>query len=240
MTNNCFEGFFTTFHANAVRISEALSTALNTTHSENLKPRPVLDVTNGFARRLLAPARTRKLVAEDSVQDSRLPKSIFFVLAILAAIYFWPNYAQLPDVVASHFNARGVANGWQSKTMFFGFFVGAVALATFVAFGIPAIISKIPKELINLPNKDYWLAPERRNETLAILSTSFAWFGCGVLLVVTTAVNYAIGRNLHPQAQLDIPVLFYVLVGFLVFTILWSIRMITRFARVPPDRFPQK
>jgi uncharacterized membrane protein len=172
--------------------------------------------------------------------DSRLPKMLFVLLAVLAAIYFWSNYAQLPDVVASHFNARGVANGWQSKSGFLAFFLGAVTLASFVAFGVPAVLSKIPKELINLPNKDYWLAPERQAETLALLGNSFAWFGCGILLVVTTAVNYAIGRNLHPQAQLDPPVLLYVLGGFFVFTILWSIRMIMRFSRIPRDHFASK
>jgi hypothetical protein len=63
---------------------------------------------------------------------------------------------------------------------------------------------------------------------------------CTVLLVVNSAVNYAIGRNLHPEAQLDPPVLVYVLGGFLVFTILWSIRLLTHFARIPHDGFAPK
>ncbi len=197
-------------------------------------------MTNRDSCCLLAPKTARKLVAEDPVQDSRLPKSIFVVLAILAAIYFWSNYAQLPDVVASHFNARGVANGWQTKSAFFAFFVGAVALASLVGFGIPSIISKMPMDLINLPHKEYWLAPERRTATLASLDSSFAWFGCAVLLVITTAVNYAIGRNLHPDAHLDPPVLVYVFGGFFVFTILWSIRLLTHFARIPRDSFAPK
>jgi hypothetical protein len=174
------------------------------------------------------------------MKDSRLPKSSFAALAILAAIYFWSNYARLPDVVASHFNARGVPNGWQTKSMFFTFFLGAVGIAWLVGFGVPGLISKMPTALINLPHKEYWLAPERRAETLAFLNRSFAWFGCTVLLVVTTAVNYAIGRNLHPEAQLDPPVLVYVLGGFLVFTILWSIRLLTHFAHIPRDGFAPK
>ncbi|MGC2830973.1 MAG: DUF1648 domain-containing protein [Candidatus Acidiferrum sp.] len=174
------------------------------------------------------------------MQDSKLPRTIFIVLAVFAAIYFWSNYAQLPDIVASHFNARGVANGWQPKSVFFAFFAGAVAIAAFLTFGVPAIFSKMPSSMINLPHKEYWLAPERRAETLARLNGSFAWFGCAVLVVVTTAVNYAIGQNLHPQAQLDPQVLVYVLLGFLVFTILWSIRMLTHFARVPRDDFASK
>jgi uncharacterized membrane protein len=166
--------------------------------------------------------------------DSRLPKVVFVVIAIIAAIYFWSNYSQLPEIVASHFNARGVANGWQSKSTFLTGLAGVVALAAMLTFGVPVFISKMPAGLINLPHKEYWLALERRDATMAVLGGSFAWFGCGVLVVVTSAVNYAIGQNLHP-AQLDIPVFFYVLAGFFIFTLVWSIRMLTHFARVPPQ-----
>lgn len=172
--------------------------------------------------------------------DSRLPRFLFVLLGVFAAIYFGSNYARLPDVVASHFNASGVANGWQSKTMFFAFFVGAIALASMVAFGVPRIISKMPVDLINLPNKGYWLAPERQAETLAFLDRSFAWFGCAALLLVTAAVDYAIGRNLHPRAELDPPVFFYVFGGFVLFTVLWSIRLLTHFSSIPRDSFSPK
>jgi uncharacterized membrane protein len=174
------------------------------------------------------------------MQDSRLPKTIFVVAAALAAIYFWSNYAQLPDVVASHFNARGVANGWQPKSVFFAFFAGAVGIGAFLTFGVPAIFSRMPIAMINLPNKEYWLAPERRAETQAFLYYYFAWFGCAVLLVVTTAVNYAIEQNLHPGEPLGTFLLLAVLAGFFVFAIASSIRMITRFSRTPPDGFTRE
>ena len=166
--------------------------------------------------------------------DSRPPKLLFVLLASFAAIYFWSIYNQLPDVVASHFDARGVANGWQTKSLFFEFFVGAVAIAAFLTFGIPAIFSRLPPQLINLPHKEYWLAPERRAETLARMNRTFAWFGCAVLVVVTTAVNYAIGQNLHPQGPAGTFLLLGVLLGFLVFAITSSVRMLTHFSRVPP------
>ena len=166
--------------------------------------------------------------------DSRLPKIVFICIATVAAIYFWSNYSQLPEIVASHFNARGVANGWQTKPIFLTFFAGAIALASFLTFGVPFLVSKMPAELINLPHKEYWLAPERRTETMELLSGSFAWFGCGVLVVVTTAVNYAVGRNLHPEAQqLDPSAIAYVVAGFVVFALGGSIWMLLHFARVP-------
>jgi uncharacterized membrane protein len=69
--------------------------------------------------------------------DSRLPKSAFVVLAAAAAIHFFYLYAQLPEVVASHFDAHGEVNGWQTKPIFFSFFVGAIVVAGSLALAFP-------------------------------------------------------------------------------------------------------
>jgi uncharacterized membrane protein len=167
--------------------------------------------------------------------DSRLPKLLFVGLAAYAAIHFSSYYPQLPDAVASHFNARGVANGWQVKSAFFSVFVGVSVLAAVVGFGIPRLIMALPTELINLPNKRYWLAPEHRAESLQFLSAFFAWFGCAVFLVLILTFDYAIQSNLHPDHRPDVSRLWYTLAGFVVFILVWMMRMLTRFLRVPGD-----
>ena len=174
-----------------------------------------------------------------------LPKLVFVLLAVGAAIYFSPYYAQLPEVVASHFNARGVANGWQTKHAFFAVFVGVSVLAAVIGFGIPRIISAMPRQLINLPNKQYWLAPERLAETQAFLNTYFAWFGCAVFAVIILTFDYAIKSNLHPENQPDISRMWYILAGFLAFVAIWIVRLLARFLRTPRKiqeltRIPEK
>jgi uncharacterized membrane protein len=169
------------------------------------------------------------------MQDARLPKLIFAVLAVGAAIYFSTYYAQMPDVVASHFNGRGVPNRWQTKSAFFGLFTGMSVLAAVLGFGIPRIIASVPPRLINLPNKQYWLAPEHQAETMAFLKAYFAWFGCAFFLIMILTFDYAIQSNLHPEHRPDVSRMWYILAGFLVFMVVWLGRMFVRFGRQPQD-----
>ena len=165
------------------------------------------------------------------MQDTRLPRLLFVALAVGAAIYFSAYYAQLADVVASPFNARGVPNGWQTKSAFFEVFVGVGILAAVIGFVIPRIVAAMPPQLINLPNKRYWLAPEHLAETMEFLGIYFAWFGCAVLLIMILTFDYAIQSNLHPDNRPDVSRMWYILVGFLLFVIVWIIRMFVRFGR---------
>jgi uncharacterized membrane protein len=169
------------------------------------------------------------------MQKSSSPKLVFVLLAVAAAIYFRSYYAQLPEVVASHFNARGAANGWQTKSAFFGFLVGVSVLAAVVGFGIPRIITALPQELINLPNKKYWLAPERRAETMNFLSAYFAWFGCALFAVIVITFDFALQANLHPERRPGSTPMWFVLAGFLAFAILGTVRMFKRFCPPPRD-----
>jgi uncharacterized membrane protein len=167
--------------------------------------------------------------------DSRLPKFLFVVIALYAAIHFSHSYSQLPDVVASHFDGRGVANGWQTKSAFFTVLVGVSVLAAVVGFGIPLIIAALPPRLINLPNKAYWLAPDHLAESMEFLNNHFAWFGCAVFVVIIFAFDFAVRSNLHRDTQPDVSRVWYILGGFLLFVVVWIARMFARFGRPPRD-----
>jgi uncharacterized membrane protein len=169
------------------------------------------------------------------MQKSSLPKLVFVLLAVGAAIYLSSLYAQLPEVVASHFNARGVPNGWQTKSAFFSVLIGVSVLAAVVGFGIPRLIMLLPAEYINLPNKGYWLAPERRAVTMGFLNGYFAWFGCALFAVILVTINFAVQANLHPDRRPEATPMLFVLAGFLVFAIVGTVRIFKRFGPPPQD-----
>ena len=167
--------------------------------------------------------------------ESRLPKIVFIVMAALGLLNFYAHYGRLPHIVASHFNARGEPNGWESKDVFFAIFAGAIGIAAVLTFVIPWLTKILPNSLINLPHKEQWLSPERRASTLEFMGAWFAWFGCAVLLVILLAFNYALLSNIDPAHRPSSAGFLFILIGFGVFTVVWMIRFLKRFARAPQD-----
>src|SRR5579864_538570 len=103
------------------------------------------------------------------MSNTRLPSSIFLVFVLVGAMQYLYYAPRLPEIVASHFGISGVANGWQTKTAFFGIEVAMILLATVISFGVPRLIEAMPVSLINLPNKEFWLGSERREDTLSYI-----------------------------------------------------------------------
>src|SRR5205807_2275872 len=100
-----------------------------------------------------------------------------------------------------------------------------------IGLAIPKMIAVLPPQRINLPNKNYWLAPERLAETTAFLNAHFAWFTCALFLFNVLVFDYAIQINLHPQNPPSPARFWYILAAFLVFVIVWTIPMLAKFLR---------
>jgi len=154
---------------------------------------------------------------------------MLLVAAVVQSAHYYPILA---DRLASHFDAGGTPNGWQSKQAFFGFYIGGVLVSAFIAFGIPRLIAVLPNQLVNLPNKEYWLAPQRREETSAYLDDFFAWFGSATLFIELSVFELSIRANLSATGRLA-PVVWVLFGGYLLFVLVWVLRLVGHFARIP-------
>ncbi len=106
-----------------------------------------------------------------------------------------------------------------------------IVLAGVVGFLVPWAASRSSNARINLPNKGYWLAPERRTETMAILGRYLAWYACGLLLFEVLLMELVIQANLGGEARLANGPFVVLMVSFFVFTLSWVGRMIRRFLK---------
>ncbi len=73
---------------------------------------------------------------------------------------------QFPERVASHFNGAGVADGFMSRSSFGVLMVVLNLGVPLFIFSIAQVLRFLPDSLINMPNRDYWLAEERRLDSL--------------------------------------------------------------------------
>ncbi len=162
----------------------------------------------------------------------KLAVLVFLALRAVVAVQVAYYAPLLPDTVASHFNGAGQPDGWMSKTAFLGVYLFIVATSAGIFFAIGALVKRVPDRWINLPRKDHWLAPERREETLEFLSVQMLWFGNVTLMFLSHVMGVAMAANLEPHPRLGESTL-WALVLYLAFTVVWTVYFIGRFYRKP-------
>ena len=166
------------------------------------------------------------------MSDPRLPRLVYFVLLLLGLLSWARVYSDLPALMASHFDFSGAPNGWMSKQAFLALMFVVSASSAVVAFFAPRQIAAKSPDRLNLPNKSYWLAPERSADTFRYITTQFAWFGCGILFVLLYGANQALNANL-PGGHFDSTSMLNVIIAFVLLTVLWTFLLIRHFSRLP-------
>lgn len=159
---------------------------------------------------------------------SRVILILLIVGFISQFVYYYPN---LPETIASHYNAAGEADGWMSKQSFI-IAEGIILLFIVLEFTLlPSLIEKMPASTLNLPNKEYWLMPERRAELFGKMRIYFEWFAAA-LLALFIAVNQLVFRANLNKENLSSPAMLTILGIFLAFTIIWLIALTKSFYKV--------
>jgi uncharacterized membrane protein len=154
---------------------------------------------------------------------------ILLLAASLAQVAWY--YPQLPERMASHFNVAGEANAFLPKVTTLKLYLFIIALISVVCLGVPVLVGRLPTGMINLPNKEYWLAPERRQRTVAMLQDFLVGFGNGMLLFFLVLLHEVFRASLMPVPRLSHSIWVW-LVLLVAWNIIWTVRLIRAF-RLP-------
>jgi uncharacterized membrane protein len=157
---------------------------------------------------------------------------LFIALATAVAVFIALSAWALPARVATHFAWGGVPNGWMGRESYLAVITLA---ATLLPLALAALISGLPRafpQALNVPNRDYWLASERRNAALAALA-GFGWaLACLVTLFVAGMHWTIVGAHASVPPRLAETHVHALVLGFAVGLGAWLIALLLRFRRM--------
>ncbi len=155
----------------------------------------------------------------------------FVLLAVLQAAWYGPR---LPETVASHFGGSGLPDGWMGRQSFILVEVAASVAVAFFMLIMYAVMALCSLELMNMPKKSYWMAPQRQEAARQMIVSFALRFGILVQMFVQAAFVLAAQANLSPEPRMS-QAFWLCLAAYLGATLILVIRMIWRFARVPRE-----
>ncbi|HME37510.1 MAG TPA: DUF1648 domain-containing protein [Steroidobacteraceae bacterium] len=156
--------------------------------------------------------------------------AVFIALLLFAMLFLAGTAAQLPPTVAAHFDAAGVPNGFMSRSGYIRFvFCVAMGLPLLVVIVLSAVYSRAAD--LKLPNRDYWLAPQRIDRTRAFLIAHGVWFG-SLLVALGCYVHWLeLAANRQQPPHLSNQTFAAGLIAFLAATAVWVAALMFAFRR---------
>lgn len=141
--------------------------------------------------------------------------------------------SRLPPMVASHFDASGVADGSMSRANF-------VLLMAGVAIGLPLAVWSFCTFAtaiapLNVPHGDQWNDPANKPAAVRYLEQWSAWFAAALSLFLTALFALIVRAHLGQGGPPSLPLpLLYPLLGlFLLYTVGATRHLVRHFQRGP-------
>ena len=159
------------------------------------------------------------------------PLLLLTVLMIAVVVMIETTMDRLPMQVASHFGGSGQPNDYMSHNGYRLFMlVFTIGLPLFVTLAVSALPRRFPRS-VNLPHRDVWLAPERREESIRYLTRHGLFLGC--LLTLFSGGIHLLILDAHHQSppHLDGGKFLLLMVLFLIGVAVWIAALFRRFRK---------
>jgi hypothetical protein len=154
-----------------------------------------------------------------------------FILMLLCAIFFILHTAsRLPALVPSRFDLAGYPNAFMTHK-------GYIRFTLLLGVGLPvalvALLTLVYTHAndMKLPNRDYWLAPERIAGTRTLLVAHGVWFGSLQIAMVCFVHWLELDAQRRVPPQLSNAALQVGLLAFFLVAAGWIIALLIAFRR---------
>lgn len=165
------------------------------------------------------------------MRNAQIPVIVLIALCAGFLLYVNSSVGHLPDRMATHFGFHGDADGWMTRSGY-AIFVSCVGVGLpllFVALGY--LCRLFPTVAINIPNRQYWLAPERRQETLDFVLVAQLWMACIMVLFLGGIHYLTIQANTLTPPRLPMDQFWPFIGCFLTAVAVWMVLFMSRFRR---------
>jgi serine/threonine-protein kinase len=166
-----------------------------------------------------------------TLQMKRHILSIVLAVAVLLFVvthFFW--LVDLPPRLATHFDGSGKANGWMPRQQHAALMlIFGLAIPAFI-LGLIWLMRMLPSKLLNVPNRDYWRAPENYPKACAIMLTWAQWLALGEFIWMTllnrqiVLANHIKPPQLAPVETWCLAAGFVIMIGASIFWLMWRFR----------------
>ncbi len=160
---------------------------------------------------------------------SRYVIILLVLLAALQSVHYAPL---LPDPMPTHFGDAGQPDESTPKTQYLLINFAAILGMAILFLVLPRAIRKIPNDWINMPRKDYWLAPEKRTETMNALQRQMEWLGAATIALLIGITQLTILAALS-SGPLDSQALLLLFILYGLYAAIWTVRFTVWATRRP-------
>jgi uncharacterized membrane protein len=104
-------------------------------------------------------------------------RRLFWIIGVIFILVLALTIGHLPAVVASHFDAAGMPNGWSSRRSY-GLLLGTIGvLLPLGMVGLVKAITVRGPDRLNIPAREYWRRPEHGSEAVRRVRAYMWWLG---------------------------------------------------------------
>ncbi|HZF17178.1 MAG TPA: hypothetical protein VE046_14665 [Steroidobacteraceae bacterium] len=158
---------------------------------------------------------------------------LFLIVAAAAMAQISLQLRSLPPVLATKFDFEGAPVAWMKLGAVRMFEFSLLVIFLFGFWLLPRLLAHRPTTYWRIPNRDYWLAPERRGQTIEALHGLISWMGVVVLLLFMAVTQLVFDANLRTPPHLASDALIWLLLSFVLFIVMWIWVIVRQFGRVP-------